>query len=50
MDLILAITWTIDLIVNGISCARGDEPSWLLVFCPLTILVMKYWINFFTHR
>lgn len=50
MDLILAITWTIDLIVNGVACAKGDKPSWLLVFCPLTVLVMEYWVNFFTHR
>lgn len=50
MDLLLAITWTIDLIVNGVAYANGDEPSWFLVFCPLTILVIEYWINFFTHK
>lgn len=45
-DLLLPILWTLCLIIGIISCATGGEATWLLVFCPLNILVLKYWLDF----
>ena len=50
MNLILAWGWTICLIVDIISCAVGDQPSWILVFCPLTILVWDRWDHYIQEK
>ena len=39
----LAILWTVSLGCNILSAAVGNEPTWLLVFCPLVCLVMDKW-------
>jgi hypothetical protein len=43
MNLVLAVLWTFALITDIISCAMGNDPSWILVLCPLGILVLDYW-------
>ena len=50
MDLALALCWTICLVVDIISCVAGDEPSWILVFCPLIILVWDRWDHYFKNH
>jgi len=35
----LAIIWTVALIVDIIAAVKGESPSWVLVFCPLVTLV-----------
>lgn len=50
MKLTLALLWTFALIVDIISAAAGNEPSWALVFCPLVILVMDRWEVYFKSR
>lgn len=47
MKLALAITWSFCLTADVVSAGLGRDPSWVLVFCPLIILVMKYWMEFF---
>lgn len=46
-DLILAIMWTIVAIVDIVSCAVGNQPSWILVFAPLAIVLLNYWAKVF---
>ncbi len=43
MEKALAILWTVALGTNILSAAVGNEPTWLLVFCPLACLVMEKW-------
>ena len=43
MKLLLAILWSIVMAVDIISAAVGNDPNWILVFCPLIILVMDKW-------
>lgn len=50
MELILALLWTLTLIVDIISACTGNEPTWILVFCPLVILVMDRWEIYFKNR
>lgn len=50
MDLTLAIMWSVVLIVNFISMLVGCEATWILVFCPLTILVLDKWERYFENR
>lgn len=47
MELLLAIMWSIVLMIDLASALVGNAPSWMLVFCPLSILVLKYWIDYF---
>lgn len=46
----LALIWTIVLISDILSAYSGNEPNWMLVFCPLILLVFKYWNDYFTTR
>ena len=50
MYLGLALMWTFVLITDIISCYIGNEPSWVLVFCPLIILVIEKWEKYFNSR
>lgn len=36
----LAILWSLALIADIISAAKGESPSWILVFCPLVTLIV----------
>jgi hypothetical protein len=46
----LAVFWTLSLIVNVLSACIGVEPTWTLVFVPLTTLVMDRWKEYFQNR
>jgi hypothetical protein len=45
--LLLPILWTFVLIIDIISMAMGNSPDWIIVFCPLVILVILLWIDYF---
>lgn len=45
-SLALAIMWTVCLLVDIVSALTGDAPSWTLVFCPLSILVLDRWCHY----
>ena len=47
MEKTLAVLWTLALGVNILSCTLGSEPTWLLVFVPLTCLVKEKWEIYF---
>lgn len=47
MELICAVLWTIIFIVDFIDMLIDNEPSWILVFCPLILLVLEYWEQYF---
>lgn len=50
MKLTLALLWTLSLIVDIISACVGNDPTWTLVFCPLVVLVMGCWNDYFKSR
>lgn len=50
MNLTLAILWTFALVTDIVSYAAGNEPSWILVFCPLVCLVFGYWEKYFFEK
>ena len=50
MALVLAICWTLVLITDIISVVVGNAPTWVLVFCPLIILVRDKWEDYIRSR
>ena len=46
MKLLLAILWSVVMAVDIISAVVGNDPNWILVFCPLIILVMDKWEDY----
>ena len=50
IKLSLALIWTIVLISDILSAYSGNEPNWILVFCPLITLVSNYWVDYFFTR
>ena len=50
MKLTLAILWSIVLATDIVSAIVGNEPNWILVFCPLAILVIDKWENYMKSR
>lgn len=50
MKLLLAILWSIVMVVDIISAVVGNDPNWILVFCPLIILVMDKWEDYIRSR
>lgn len=50
MKLLLAILWSVVMVVDIISAVVGNAPSWILVFCPLVILVMDRWEDYIRSR
>lgn len=48
--LVLAIIWTISLIADIVSALCGNAPTWTLVFCPLSVLVINYWMEFIIEK
>ena len=45
-SLAMAIMWSVCLFVDIIAAAVGESPNWILVFCPLTILVFDRWEHY----
>ena len=50
MKLLLAILWSVVMAVDIISAVFGNDPNWILVFCPLIILVMDKWEDYIQSR
>ena len=46
MRLVLAILWTIILIVNIVEVCFGMPSSWVSVFVPITVLVLDHWLDY----
>lgn len=46
MKLLLAILWSVVMVIDIISAVIGNDPNWILVFCPLIILVMDKWEDY----
>lgn len=39
VNLIMLICWVFLLILSGVQALAGEEPTWLMVFCPLLIVI-----------
>jgi hypothetical protein len=50
MSLLLAIIWTICLALDIADAVAGNAPTWLLVFCPLAVLVLRYWMDYLAEK
>ena len=50
MKLLLAILWSVVMAVDIINAVVGNDPNWILVFCPLIILVMDKWEDYIQSR
>lgn len=50
MKLLLAILWSVVMAVDIITAVVGNDPNWILVFCPLVILVMDKWEDYIQSR
>lgn len=46
----LALLWTAILILDIIACALKVTPTWGMVFGPLVVLVVDYWIKYFVRK
>lgn len=46
MKLLLAILWSVVMVIDIINAVIGNDPNWILVFCPLIILVMDKWEDY----
>lgn len=50
MKLFLAVCWTIVLVSDIANCALGGTPTWVSVFCPLSVVVIDAWLEWLTSR
>ncbi len=50
MKKVLAIMWTCVLVMDIVSAAGGNEPTWSSVFCPLICLVLQKWKDVFEKQ
>lgn len=50
MKLLLAICWSIILVADIFCCLAGEDASWILVFCPLAVVVLNTWLDFFDYE
>ena len=50
MRLLLAILWTIVLVINIVEVCFGMPSSWVSVFVPITVLVLDHWLDYFRSR
>lgn len=46
----LAIAWTLVLFVDIYLTIAGEQPNWVLVYCPLIILVTDRWDAYIKAR
>ena len=49
MDVFLAICWTIVFLCNILCWGMGSEPTWVLVFSPLIVVVFNAWSRYFNN-
>lgn len=50
MTLGLAICWTLVLITDIVGAVSGAAPTWVAVFCPLSVLVFNYWVEYIVEK
>ena len=50
MELTFAIMWSMVLIADMASALAGGAANWILVFCPLSVLILKCWVDYFNKR
>lgn len=50
MTLDMAICWTLVLIIDIIYAVSGAAPTWVAVFCPLSIPVLDCWVDYIDER
>lgn len=46
-SLISLILWTIVLIVDILNAVMGNSPNWVMVFCPLSMLILRCALDIF---
>lgn len=44
-----AILWTIIGVGDIMLAASGQDPTWVSVFCPLTLVILEAWKDWFEH-
>ena len=42
MKIACLVLWLIVFVVNTISACMGNDPNWLLVYCPLIAILLRY--------
>lgn len=42
-----AVLWTMVLLLHSVNAFDGAEPTWFLVFIPVIVLVINYWVDVF---
>lgn len=50
MKLILAILWTVIAAMDIAQAVAGMTPTWVSVFCPLSIVVLDSWMDWLISR
>lgn len=50
MKLTLAILWSVVLGMDIALCAAGKDPTWVSVFCPLSVVVLENWLDWISGR
>ena len=50
MELTSAIMWSIVLMADMASALTGGAANWILVFSPLSVLILKSWQDYFDKR
>lgn len=50
MTLGIAICWTLILITDIVCAISGAAPTWVAVFCPLSILVLDCWVDYIDEK
>ena len=48
-DIAMCATWILVLVSNIVFCIGGSDPTWVAVFCPLTIVVFEYMLKVLDH-
>lgn len=50
MTLGWAICWTLILITNIVNAVSGAAPTWVAVFCPLSVLAVYCWADYIDKK
>lgn len=45
--ILMLVLWTIMLVANIANAVSGNQPSWILVFCPLACLMFELLMGIF---
>ncbi len=50
MNLFFAICWTLILSLDVINASNGHAPTWVSIFCPLAVLTVSSWMDYFKNK